>query len=93
LAKYIAGYTASMDGRLDAIIFTGGIGENSAPIREMVLNRLNIFGITVDSDANLKARFGSEGVITTADSRIPAMVISTNEELVIAEDTARLTGL
>ncbi|EPP0982221.1 acetate kinase, partial [Vibrio cholerae] len=73
LAKYVAGYTASLDGRLDAITFTGGIGENSAPIREMVLNRLAIFGITVDSAANLKARFGGEGVITTADSRIPAM--------------------
>ncbi|ENK0806181.1 acetate kinase [Vibrio fluvialis] len=93
LAKYVAGYTASMDGRLDAIVFTGGIGENSAPIREMVLNRLAIFGIEVDGDANLKARFGGEGVITTATSRIPAMVISTNEELVIAEDTARLTNI
>ncbi|ENP3834635.1 acetate kinase [Vibrio cholerae] len=93
LAKYVAGYTASLDGRLDAITFTGGIGENSAPIREMVLNRLAIFGITVDSAANLKARFGGEGVITTADSRIPAMVIATNEELVIAEDTARLANI
>ncbi|EOX1767849.1 acetate kinase [Vibrio cholerae] len=93
LAKYVAGYTASLDGRLDAITFTGGIGENSAPIREMVLNRLAIFGITVDSAANLKARFGGEGVITTADSRIPAIVIATNEELVIAEDTARLTNI
>ncbi|WP_165311738.1 acetate kinase [Vibrio ziniensis] len=93
LAKYVAGYTASLDGRLDAIVFTGGIGENSAPIREMVLNRLAIFGIKVDSEGNLKARFGGEGVITTADSRIPAMVISTNEELVIAEDTAALAGL
>ncbi|EEX41317.1 acetate kinase [Vibrio furnissii] len=93
LAKYVAGYTASMDGRLDAIVFTGGIGENSAPIREMVLNRLSIFGIKVDSDANLKARFGGEGVITSADSNIPAMAISTNEELVIAEDTARLTNI
>ncbi|NOH79148.1 acetate kinase [Vibrio sp. RE86] len=93
LAKYIAGYTASLDGRLDAIVFTGGIGENGAPIRELVLNRLGIFGIEVDGEANLKARFGGEGVITTADSRIPAMVISTNEELVIAEDTARLAGL
>ncbi len=93
LAKYVAGYTASLDGRLDAIPFTGGIGENSAPIREMVLNRLAIFGITVDSAANLKARFGGEGVITTAASRIPAMVFATNEELVIAEDTARLTNI
>lgn len=93
LAKYIAGYTATLEGRLDAIVFTGGIGENSAPIREEVLKRLGIFGIEVDSEANLKARFGKEGTITADSSRIPAMVISTNEELVIAEDTARLSGL
>ncbi|OBT16045.1 acetate kinase [Vibrio sp. UCD-FRSSP16_10] len=93
LAKYVAGYTATLEGRLDAIVFTGGIGENSAPIREMVLNRLGVFGVEVDGEANLKARFGGEGTITSTDSRIPAMVISTNEELVIAEDTARLAGL
>ncbi len=93
LAKYIASYTATLDGRLDAIVFTGGIGENSGPIRELVLNRLGVFGIEVDSEKNLKARFGGEGVITTDESRIPALVISTNEELVIAEDTARLAGL
>ncbi|MDO6705287.1 acetate kinase [Photobacterium sp. 1_MG-2023] len=93
LAKYVASYTATLDGQLDAITFTGGIGENSAPIREMVLNRLKIFGIEVDSEKNLKARFGGEGVITTDNSRIPAMVISTNEELVIAEDTARLAEI
>ncbi|MGF1690297.1 acetate kinase [Photobacterium kagoshimensis] len=93
LAKYVAGYTATLEGRLDAITFTGGIGENSAPIREMVLNRLAILGVEVDSEANLKARFGKEGTITSANSRIPAMVVSTNEELVIAEDTARLTEI
>ena len=93
LAKYIAGYTSTLEGRLDAIVFTGGIGENSGPIRELVLNRLGIFGIEVDNDKNLAARFGGEGVITTENSRVPAMVISTNEELVIAEDTARLASL
>ncbi|MBY5947948.1 acetate kinase [Photobacterium rosenbergii] len=93
LAKYVAGYTASLEGRLDAITFTGGIGENSAPIREMVLNRLAILGVEVDGEANLKARFGGEGVITTENSRVPAMVVSTNEELVIAEDTARLAEI
>ncbi len=93
LAKYVAGYTATLEGRLDAIVFTGGIGENSAPIREMVLNRLGVFGIEVDGEANLKARFGGEGTITTESSRVPALVISTNEELVIAEDTARLASL
>jgi acetate kinase len=93
LAKYIASYTACLGDRLDAVVFTGGIGENSAPIREMVLNRLTLLGVQVDREANLTARFGGEGTITTQDSRIPAMVISTNEELIIAEDTARLAGL
>lgn len=93
LAKYVAGYTATLDGRLDAIVFTGGIGENSAPIREMVLNRLAILGVEVDTERNLKARFGKEGTITTDSSRVPSLVISTNEELVIAEDTARLTNI
>ncbi|MDD1781428.1 acetate kinase [Enterovibrio sp. ZSDZ35] len=93
LAKYVAGYTACLDGRLDAIVFTGGIGENSGPIRELVLNRLGLLGVEVDQERNLKARFGGEGVITTDSSRVPAMVISTNEELVIAQDTARLAEI
>ncbi|WBA12420.1 acetate kinase [Salinivibrio kushneri] len=93
LAKYVASYTATLDGRLDAIVFTGGIGENSGPIRELVLERLALLGVDIDKERNLKARFGGEGVITTDESRVPAMVISTNEELVIAQDAARLTGL
>ena len=93
LAKYVAGYTATLDGRLDAIVFTGGIGENSGPIHEMALNRLSVFGIEVYSETNFKARFGGESTITTAESRIPAIVISTNKELIIAEDTAQLSGL
>ncbi|GLS91547.1 acetate kinase 1 [Psychromonas marina] len=91
LAKYIAGYTAALDGRLDAVVFTGGIGENSAPIRELTLQRLSLLGFNVDSEANLKNRFGTEGIITTADST-PAMVIATNEEWVIAQDTLALTS-
>ncbi len=93
LAKYIASYTACLDGRLDAIVFTGGIGENSAPIRNEVLKRLALLGIEVDIERNLKARFGNQGLITTDASRVPAMVISTNEELVIAQDSARLAKI
>ncbi|WP_150138302.1 acetate kinase [Candidatus Enterovibrio escicola] len=91
LAKYIAGYTACLEGRLDAIVFTGGIGENSGAIREQVLNRLGLLGIEIDQKHNMEARFGNEGVITTGNSRIPVMVISTNEELIIAQDTAHLS--
>lgn len=75
--------------RLDAIVFTGGIGENSSLVRELTLNHLKLFGYQVDSDKNKAARFGHEGVIT-ADNTPVAMVIPTNEELVIAQDTARL---
>ena len=89
LAKYIASYTVAL-GRLDAIVFTGGIGENSSLIREKVLNLLPMFNFTVDTERNLAARFGKGGVITTDDSTV-SMVLPTNEEWVIAEDAIALT--
>ncbi|QIM65210.1 acetate kinase [Frederiksenia canicola] len=89
LAKYIGSYMAVI-GDLDALVFTGGIGENSAPVRELTLNYLKLFGIKVDSEKNLAARFGKSGEITAADSTYRAFVIPTNEELVIAQDTAKL---
>lgn len=90
LAKYIGAYMAIIGDRLDAIVFTGGIGENAGPVRELTLNHLKLFGIKVDHDRNMAARFGKEGKITADDSSYPAFVIPTNEELVIAQDTARL---
>ena len=89
LAKYIGSYMAVIGERLDAIVFTGGIGENSAHVREITLNHLKLFGYQVDAEKNLAARFGNEGVITAANTPI-ALVLPTNEELVIAQDTARL---
>ncbi|WP_032092797.1 acetate kinase [Necropsobacter rosorum] len=89
LAKYIGSYMAVIGERLDAIVFTGGIGENSAHVREITLQHLKLFGYQLDTEKNLAARFGNEGVIT-ADNTPIAMVIPTNEELVIAQDTARL---
>ncbi|MCT8573962.1 acetate kinase [Glaesserella parasuis] len=91
LAKYIGSYMAALgDDHLDAIVFTGGIGENAGPVRELTLNYLKLFGIKVDSEKNMAARFGKSGEITAADSTFRAFVIPTNEELVIAQDTARL---
>lgn len=90
LAKYIAGYTASLEGRLDAIVFTGGIGENAALVRELVLNRLGVLGFAVDHARNLKVRFGQSGFIHQEGSRL-TLVIPTNEELVIAQDAWRLS--
>ncbi|MCW7548864.1 acetate kinase [Photorhabdus sp. APURE] len=91
LAKYVGSYSALMEGRLDAIIFTGGIGENSSLVRELVLKKLALLGFEYDHDRNLAARFGKSGAITTDNSRL-ALVIPTNEELVIAQDAARLTA-
>ncbi|MCK7634301.1 MULTISPECIES: acetate kinase [unclassified Shewanella] len=88
LAKYIASYTVPL-GRLDAVVFTGGIGENSDLIREKVLNLLEIFNFHVDSERNKAARFGKKGIITQDNSTV-AMVIPTNEEWVIAEDSIKL---
>nr|WP_314265103.1 acetate kinase [uncultured Moellerella sp.] len=91
LAKYVGAYCALMEGRLDAIVFTGGIGENSAHVRELTLKKLSLLGFEYDHERNLAARFGKDGVITKDGSR-PALVIPTNEELVIAQDSARLTA-
>lgn len=91
LAKYIGAYSALMEGRLDAVIFTGGIGENAAMVRELTLNQLGLLGFEVDHERNLAARFGNSGNISKEGSR-PALVIPTNEELVIAQDALRLTA-
>ncbi|GHA20854.1 acetate kinase [Oceanisphaera arctica] len=91
LAKYIAGYGCALDGRLDAIVFTGGIGENSGLVRELTLSKLSLLGVKLDPEANLAARFGKAGRITTADST-PAWVIPTNEEWVIAQDALALSS-
>ena len=92
LAKYVASMAVAAGG-LDALVFTGGIGENSDIIREKVLNYCEFLGFSVDKKANTAARFGKAGVITAADSKVKAVVIPTNEELMIAQDTARLSGL
>lgn len=92
LAKYV-GSMAVAAGGLDVLAFTGGIGENSELIRSKVLGYLGFLGLNIDQDANLAARFGNAGVITAADSKAVAVVIPTNEELMIAHDTARLSGL
>ena len=88
LAKKLAGYAAEL-GRIDALVFTGGIGENSSVIRKSVLERLSIFGFNIDEKANAETFRGKSGVITAPDSTV-AMVVPTNEELMIACDTDAL---
>jgi len=86
--KYIGAYLAGMEGA-DAIVFTGGIGENSAPIRERICAGLAWMGLELDSGKNSGMVDGKEGEITSPGSRLKAFVIPTNEELLIARDTFR----
>ena len=89
VALYIGGYNTVIGGA-DAIVLTGGIGENSTEVRERILKRLGALGIKVDKKANAKR--GETIVISTKDSKIPVVVIPTNEELMIARDTVRVLG-
>ncbi len=85
--KFIGGYAAVMGG-LDAVVFTAGLGENSPNARRIILSGLEFLGIKVDDEKN-NVR-GKEAIFTTDDSTVKALVIPTNEELMIARDTQAL---
>lgn len=87
IVEYIAKYYVLLGG-CDAIVFTAGVGENSVMTRKQVLDKLAVLGIKVDEEAN-NVR-GVETKITTDDSLVPAYIIPTNEELMIAKDTYSL---
>ena len=82
LRKYIGAYTAVL-GRVDAVVFTAGVGENAADVREMALTGLDVLGIELDGEANL-ARSSQARDIATPSSRVRVLVVPTNEELEIA---------
>ena len=84
--KLIGSYVAAMDG-VDAIVFTGGIGENTLDLRADVCKNLSYLGVELDEAANEIMRRGKEGEISTANSKVKVYVLPTNEELVIARDT------
>ncbi|AWT36824.1 acetate kinase [Deinococcus arenae] len=88
LAKQMAGMAAAM-GRVDGLVFTGGIGENSAFVRGAVLSKLAVLGAQVDEAANEAAVRGQSGVIS-APGALAALVVNTNEELMIAQQTQAL---
>jgi acetate kinase len=88
LAKYIAAFTVPL-GRIDALVFTGGIGENSPMVREKTLSWLKFFGFKIDPKRNKLHGKNSKGIITKNQTPV-AMVVPTNEELLIAEDTLYL---
>lgn len=88
IKKYIGAFAAAMGG-LDAVVFTGGIGENSDSLREEVCTDMEFFGLKIDLDKNQKLNRG-EGKISADDSKIEAWIIPTNEELLIARDTKKI---
>ena len=85
IKKYIGAYTAVLD-KLDAIVFTGGIGENAADLRRQTCSGLSRIGVEIDTEINKKT-VGKEGDISTKASAVKVLVIPTNEELAIAKDT------
>jgi acetate kinase len=90
IKQYIGAYTACL-GRVDALVFTAGIGENAPLVRERACQGLEGLGIRIDSRRNTRR---AEGVqeISTADSRVKVLVIPTNEELRIAQETKKAVG-
>ena len=89
IVKYIGAYYVLLDGKLDALVFTGGIGEFSVQIREKVLAGVRSLGVNLCAKRNEEC-FGKAGVISTDDSTLKAIVMPTNEELMIAESAVEV---
>lgn len=87
--KYIGAYAAALNG-VDLIIFTGGIGENDQPVRQAVCANMDYLGVKINNELNATIK-GKDTILSTDDARTKVMVITTDEELVIAMDTARLS--
>lgn len=91
IAKYIGAYLAILNvDYIDAITFTGGIGENAPHVRRLVVEKLRLLGYQLDEQRNNDTKFGKEGVISKDNTPV-LMVIPTNEELIIAQDAFNLT--
>lgn len=88
IKKYIGSYVAVMNG-LDVLVFTGGIGENSPPIRKKICEDMEYLGIEIDEEKNSTA-LGKEAMISPEGSRVIVAVIPTNEELIVAREAAKL---
>ena len=89
VASYIAKYAVAMNG-VDYIIFTGGVGENQINIRKGICEKLGFMGVEIDVDENNMR--GEEKVISKPESKVKVYVIPTNEELMIAKETMRLSN-
>ena len=91
IVKYVGAYHAILP-PLDAVVLTGGIGENSLPVRAAICAGLVRLGVIGDDHRNCATTGGQAGPITTDDSALPLWIVPTNEELMIARDTAHLVG-
>jgi len=87
VTKYIGAYAAVMNG-VDLIVFTGGIGENNSRMRRRVCENLTYLGVKFDYEANVAT--GKDALVSLPDSKVKVAVITTNEELVIAQDTMHI---
>lgn len=92
IKKYIGSYSAAMGG-IDALVFTGGIGENSCLLREAVCKNMEYLGIKINAELNEKTIRGKEGDISLPDAKVRTYVIPTNEEYMIAVDTKTIVDL
>ncbi|MBQ6037155.1 MAG: acetate kinase [Bacteroidaceae bacterium] len=89
IKKYIGAYTAALGG-VDVIVFTGGVGENQASIRSGAIAGMDYLNVKVDEKLNAATRLGKEGVISTPESKVKVVVVCTDEELMIAQDTVNI---
>ena len=89
IVKYISEYYVELEGKVDALVLTAGTGENAREVRKNIIDKLNCLGIYLDRDKNSKIASYldvKEGLISSADSKVPVYVIPTDEEVVIARD-------
>lgn len=91
IAKYIGSYIAAMNG-VDAIVFTGGIGENGFWLRSKICSYLGFMGVQIDEELNQQTVKGAEAELTKADDRVRVFILATDEELMIARDTAEIVS-
>ncbi len=95
IVGFIAKYFVKLDGKVDALVFTAGLGENAREFREAIVGKLSSLGIYIEKEENMKIASycdKQEGIISTKDSKVPVYVQPTNEELMIALDTYHIIG-
>lgn len=91
ILKYIGAFIAELNG-VDIIVFTGGVGENQVSTRKVVCNNLTFAGVQIDEKVNEETWHGKQGVISTPDSKVVVAVVPTDEEYLIAKDTAEIVS-